>query len=200
MNLTNKDVIMSLSRRFMDQHLSAYSKNAGMFFIWGLILMAIGIFAVTATNFTTIVSVVLLGFLILLAGSVLLIDTFTFWRGKDHGFVLSLLVSILYLAAGVLLISNPIEGSISLTFLLGTIYTFLGLARMFFYGQVQMPQWGWSFANGLITFLIGILILASWPGSSLFIIGLFIGIDLFFCGLAYTMAGVALRSKGKRRK
>lgn len=191
---------MSLTARYMDQHLSAYSKNAGMFFIWGLILMAIGVFAVTATTFTTIVSVMVLGFLLLFAGCVLFLDSFTFWRGKDHGFVLSLLASILYIAAGVLLISNPVEGSISLTFLLGVIYTFLGLARMFFYGMVKLPQWGWSFANGVITLLIGILILMSWPGSSLFIIGLFVGIDLFFCGLAYTMASVALRGKGKSRR
>lgn len=191
---------MSLSGRFMDQHLSAYSKNASMFFIWGLILMAIGVFAVTATTFTTIVTVMVLGFLLLFAGCVLFLDSFTFWRGKDHGFALSLLASILYIAAGVLLISNPVEGSISLTFLLGVIYTFLGLARMFFYGMVKLPQWGWSFANGVITLLIGILILMSWPGSSLFIIGLFVGIDLFFCGLAYTMASLALSGKGKRRK
>lgn len=191
---------MSLSARFMDQHLTAYSKNARMFFIWGLILMAIGVFAVTATTFTTLVSVMVLGFIILFAGCVLMLDTITFWRGKDHGFVLSLLASILYIGAGVLLISNPVEGSISLTFLLGAIYTFLGLARMFFYGTVQLPQWGWSFANGAITLLIGILILMSWPSSSLYIIGLFIGIDLFFCGLAYTMAGVALNGKTKRKR
>lgn len=189
---------MSFSSRFMDQHLQAYNKNSGMFFIWGLILMAAGIFCVTATTFSTIVSVMVLGFIILFSGCVLFLDSFTFWRGKDHGFALSLLAAILYLAAGVLLISNPVEGSISLTFLLGVIYVVLGLARLFFYGMVKLPQWGWSFANGIITLLIGILILMSWPASSLFVIGLFVGIDLFFCGLAYTMASIAVG--GKRRR
>lgn len=189
---------MGFSSSFMNQHSSAYAKNSGMFFIWGLILMAVGIFAVTATTFTTLVSVMVLGFIILFAGCVLFLDSITFWRGKDHGFALSFLASLLYLAAGVLLLSNPVEGSITLTFLLGVIYTILGLARLFFYGVVKVPQWGWSFANGLITLLIGILILMSWPASSLFIIGLFVGIDIFFCGLAYTMGAVAMRSKSKR--
>lgn len=186
---------MSFSSRFMDPHLQAYNKNSSMFFIWGLILMAIGVFCVTATTFTTIVSVMVLGFLILFSGCVLFLDAFTFWRGKEHGFALSLLASILYMAAGVLLISNPVEGSISLTFLLGVIYVILGLARLFFYSMIQLPQWGWSVANGFITLLIGILILSSWPSSSLFIIGLFVGIDIFFCGLAYTLAAIAMGSR-----
>ncbi|HTM64148.1 MAG TPA: DUF308 domain-containing protein [Gammaproteobacteria bacterium] len=189
---------MSFSANFMDKHLSSYKKNSSKFFIWGLILMALGLFAVTATTFTTLVTVIVLGFLLLFSGLVILLDTFTFWRDKGHGFSLSLLASVLYIAAGILLISNPVESSISLTFLLGVIYTFLGLARIFFYSMVQLPQWGWSFANGIITFLIGILILMSWPASSLFIIGLFVGIDLFFCGLAYTMVSVAARGKSRR--
>lgn len=186
---------MSFSAQFIDQHLDAFRKNSGWFFVWGLLLMAAGIFAVSAAAFSTIVSVIVLGFLILFAGFVLLLDSVTFWRGKDHGFTWSLLASFIYIAAGTLLISNPVEGSVSITFLLGILYTILGLARIFFYGMVKLPQWGWSFANGIITLLIGILILMSWPASSFFVIGLFVGIDMFFCGLAYTMAAIAARKK-----
>tara|TARA_R110000868_G_scaffold203421_2_gene451230 strand:- start:129 stop:698 length:570 start_codon:yes stop_codon:yes gene_type:complete len=186
---------MSMSARFLDLHLDAYAKNWGKFFVWGLILMATGVFAVGATAFTTLVTVMVLGFIILFSGCVIFLDTFTFWRGKDHGFILHLLASILYLAAGLLLISNPAEASISITFLLGVIYTILGLTRLFFSTSTKLPNWGWSFSNGIITLLIGILILMSWPTSSMYIIGLFVGIDLFFCGLAYTMAALALRAR-----
>lgn len=186
---------MSLSGRFLDLHLESYAKNWSKFLIWGVILMGLGIIAVSATAFTTLVTVMVLGFLILFSGCVLFLDTFTYWHGKDHGFILHLFVAILYLAAGLLLISNPVEGSVSITFLLGVIYTLLGLARIFFSSAIRLPNWGWSFSNGIITLLIGILILMSWPDSSLFIIGLFVGIDLFFCGLAYAMASIALRSR-----
>lgn len=189
---------MSITSRFLDQHISDYAKNSRLFMIWGVILMALGLLAVSATTFTTMVSVMVLGFLILFSGCVVLLDTFTFWRGKDHGFVLALLAGLLYVAAGVLLISNPVEGSVTITFLLGTIYTFLGLMRIMFSTAARLPQWGWTLANGIVTLLIGILILMSWPESSLFIIGLFVGIDMFFCGLAYTMAAVALNSINKR--
>ena len=167
---------MTLSARFIDLHLEAYSKNWEKFLIWGILLMAIGVIAVGATAFTTLVTVMVLGFLILFSGCVILLDTFTFWHGKDHGFTLHLLAALLYLAAGVALLSNPVEGSITITFLLGLIYMLLGLTRIFFSSAIRLPNWGWTFSNGIVTLLIGILILMSWPASSLYIIGLFIGL------------------------
>lgn len=189
---------MSIATRFFDEHAKAYAKNWKMFFIWGLVLMAVGFLAVSYTALTTIVSIMLLGFLILFSGCVLFLDAFTFWQGKDHGFIWHLCIAILYVFAGVMLISNPIEGSVTITFLLGLIYTVLGLVRIFFSTSIRLPNWGWTLTNGLITLLIGILILSSWPSSSFYIIGLFIGIDIFFCGLAYTMASFAIRQAGKR--
>jgi len=193
---------MSLSANYLAAHSKDYAKNWSLFFIWGILLMAFGFIAVSAVTFTTLISVMVLGFLILFSGCVVLLDTFTFWRGRDHGFISHLLISILYLAAGIMLISNPVEGSVTLTFLLGVIYTTLGLMRLFFSSAIRLPNWGWSFANGIITLLIGILILSSWPASSLFIIGLFVGIDIFFCGLAYAMAAFAIRGgvKAKSRR
>ncbi len=188
---------MTLSARFIDLHLAAYAKNWNKFLMWGLALMLIGVIAVTATALTTLVTIMMLGFLLLFSGFVLLLDTFTFWHGKDHGFSIHLLASLLYIAGGIVLLANPVEGSVTITFLLGVIYTFLGLTRIFFASAIRLPSWGWTFSNGMITLLIGILILMSWPASSLFIIGLFVGIDIFFCGLAYTMAAFALKSKLK---
>lgn len=186
---------MSLSQQYLSLHLKAYSKNSGKFILWGIILMLAGILAVSASTLTSIVTVVFLGFLILFSGFVVLIDTFTFWLGKDHGFITHLLAAILYLAAGTLLLANPIEGALTITFILGIIYLLLGLTRIFFSTSIRLPSWRWGLVNGVITTLIGVLILTSGPDFKLFIIGLFIGIDIFFCGLAYTMAGFAIRSK-----
>lgn len=192
---------MSMSQNFLDAHLESYSKNWSRFMIWGILLMVLGFIAVSATAFTTLVTVMILGFLIFFSGCVLLLDTFSYWYGRDHGFIMHFLASILYLAAGVVLISNPEAGSVTFTFLLGILYVFLGITRILFSTSIRLPNWGWTLTNGILTLLIGILILGSWPASSLFIIGLFVGIDIFFCGLAYTMAAVALKAKsGKKRR
>jgi uncharacterized membrane protein HdeD (DUF308 family) len=185
---------MSLSIRFDDQHLPAFGKNWGRFLLWGIVLVILGVVAICASTIATLISVVALGFLIFFAGAVILIDTLTFWWGKWGGFFLHLLAAILYLIVGAILIMNPIEGSISLTLLLGAFYVVIGLYRIFYSTTAQLPRWGWSLFNGIISLLLGILILASWPSSALFIIGLFVGIDLVFAGWTYIMAALAART------
>lgn len=160
----------------------------------GIALMILGCFAIAASAFTTLVSVVLLGFVIFFSGVIMALDTFTFWMSKWSGFFIHATLAILYIAVGLMLINNPVEGSISLTLLLGIFYTIAGIFRIGFATSLQTPKWKWSLFNGIITLILGILILNSWPASSLFIIGLFVGIDLFFVGWAYVMGALAAHS------
>jgi uncharacterized membrane protein HdeD (DUF308 family) len=175
---------------------AAFRKNALWFFLWGIVLFILGICAISAATFTTFLSVVFIGFMITLAGCVIVLDSFTFWR-KQKGFLLHLLMGILYVAVGFMLIESPLAGSISLTFLLGVFYLVIGLFRLFHSSSLRAPRWGWNFFNGLISALLGILILMNWPESSLYIIGLFVGIDLLFCGWAYMMAALSARAVTK---
>lgn len=184
---------MGFSTQVNSQYIIAFSKHWVWFLLWGIAIAALGAFAISASTLTTLVTVILLGLLLLAGGIVVIIDAFTFWRGKGSGFVMHVIMGLLYLLAGCILIKNPVAGSVSITLLLGIFYIFLGIFRLAYSLSLQMFSWGWSFFNGLITLLLGILIIANWPGSSLFIIGLFIGIDLFFCGWAYIMVALAAR-------
>ncbi len=189
---------MSLSMRFTDLHLPDFGKHWGRFLVWGIVLVILGIAAISASTFATLLSVVVLGFLIFFSGIVILLDTFSFWWSRWGSFWLHLIVALLYIAVGIILIMNPVEGSISLTLVLGIFYLIIGAFRIIFSSTARSPQWGWSLFNGFITFLLGILILASWPASSLFILGLFIGIDLVFLGWTYVMTALAARSVHER--
>jgi uncharacterized membrane protein HdeD (DUF308 family) len=182
---------MSLLIPFSEQYLPAFGKNSRRFFLWGIILFVLGCLAISAAAFTTLLSVVFLGFVIFFSGAVMAIDSVTFWWGKWNGFLIHILLAILYLGIGVMLIQNPIEGSVSLTLLLGIFYIIAGIFRIAFSSTLRVPRWGWGWFNGLITLILGILILTSWPASSLFIIGLFVGIDLLFAGWTYMMLGAA---------
>lgn len=185
---------MSLSSRVADRYLAALNKNWLWFLLWGIAITALGIFAISATTFTTVVTVIVLGLLLLFGGVIVAIDAFTFWRGKGSAFVIHVIMAILYLIAGWILIKNPLEGSVSITFLLGVAYIILGIFRIIYSLSMQMLRWGWSLFNGIITLLLGILIMAAWPASSLYIIGLFVGIDLIFCGWAYIMVAIAAKN------
>ena len=182
---------------FTLQHLPAFKNNWKRFLFLGIVLFALGIFAIYASTFTTLVSVIFLGFVLFVGGVLIAFDTFSFWWKKWNGFFVHLIVAILYLAVGICLIKDPVQSLITLTLLLGIFYIAAGVLRIAFSAALQSPQWGWSWLNGLITLLLGILIIVSWPGSSLFIIGLFVGIDLLFAGWSYIMAALAGRRLNK---
>ncbi len=191
---------MCLLKSFNDQNIPSFGKNWSMFLIWGIVLFLLGILAVSATTLTTMITVTTLGFIIFLSGIVITVDSFSSWRGKWGGFLIHFIVGLLYLAVGVMLIKNPLQASISLTLLLGIFYIIAGVFRLIISMSVKMPRWGWNWLNGLITLLLGILIITSWPASSLFFIGLFVGVDLLFCGWAYIMTGIAARRFAKQMR
>lgn len=177
----------------MNANLGPFSRNWVWLLLAGLILLALGAAAISFSAFTTIISVVFIAIVILASGIVVIIDSFASWWGHWRGFTLHLLMGILYTAAGIVLLKNPLYATMSLTLLLGIMYLGLGIFRSFYSLFVRGPQWGWSLFSGLLAFLLGALILGEWPASSLFIIGLFVGVDLLIAGWVYIMAAFAVK-------
>ena len=110
-------------------HLATFSKNWAWFFLWGLALVILGCAAISAATFTTMLSVIFIGLLILISGVVITLDSFTFWWRKWSGFFLHLLMGLLYIVTGALLINTPLLGSIPLTLFLGIFYMLIGIYR-----------------------------------------------------------------------
>jgi uncharacterized membrane protein HdeD (DUF308 family) len=183
---------MSMLKKFSDEHLPDFHGRKNVFLILGTLLVALGIMAISAAVFTTFLSVMLLGALLLASGVILFCDSFSFWKRKS-GFLVHMLISLLYIVIGILLLTKPVMASLSLTLVLGIFYIISGIFRITFASGVQTPLWGWAWFNGLIALAIGVLIITSWPTSSFFIIGLFVGIDLVFAGIAYIMASLSGR-------
>jgi uncharacterized membrane protein HdeD (DUF308 family) len=147
---------------------------------------------------TTIISMVFIGALLIVGGIVIMIDAFTFWRAHAwSSFALHILIGLLYFCAGIMLIESPLAGSISLTFLLGLFYIIVGVFRIITSLSIRQPKWGWNFFSGLLALVLGTMILESWPASGLFVIGLFVGIDLLFIGFVYIMGALAARTAMK---
>lgn len=162
---------------------------------WGVALIILGLLAISFATFTTLLSVVLLGALILAGGLFVIIDAFYFWRHR-HGFFLRFSMGLLYSIVGLIFIFGPVLGSAAITLLLAVLFILLGISRIVSSTALQLPRWKWSLASGIITLILGVMILAEWPASGLFIIGLFVGIDLMLFGWAYVM--VALFARGAK--
>ncbi len=166
-------------------------KHWGWLLALGFISILLGILALGASVFFTLASVLLFGWILLIMG--ILEVGHSFWQRQWGGFFLHLLNGILSIVVGVLMIGNPAASALILTLLLAMFFMVAGLFRLIAALALRYPSWGWRLFNGLLTLSLGILIWAQWPLSGLWVIGLFIGIDLIFSGWSSVMLALAAR-------
>lgn len=173
---------------------SLYTLHWKKFLFWGFALVVLGMIAISTSILTTILTVFILGGIFTMAGTIVIMNAWSYRQITKTSFILHTLMGLCYITVGFMLINNPLQGSITLTFLLGAFYLFMGGFRTFYAMSHQGPRWMLSLLNGLVSFILGILILSNWPAASLYIIGLFVGIDLLFCGWVFIMSALAARN------
>jgi uncharacterized membrane protein HdeD (DUF308 family) len=166
-------------------------RNWGLLLALGIAELLLGLIALGVVGVVTLASVLFFAWLLILSGVFHLIRAFR-TRGWE-GVTLHLLIGILQAAVGVLLLANPAAGAASLTLLLAVLFIVSGLFRIGFAVMTRIHGWGWQVLSGLVAFLLGMLISAGWPASSVWVIGTFIGIDLIFGGWAFIMLALAAR-------
>jgi uncharacterized membrane protein HdeD (DUF308 family) len=161
-----------------------------LFLALGLVSIFLGFVAI-GSPYVALVSVFFLGVLLLVAGITEVIHAVVVrnWRS----FALHLLAAALYLLVGLFMIEDPVRAAVVLTLLLAANFFVGGLLRIIFSLVMQFPAWPWVLLHGVIDLILGVLILSGWPDSSLQIIGLFIGLDLFFHGWSWVLLGLSVR-------
>lgn len=158
-----------------------YAKVGGIFF---LILGVIGILFPT---FMTMSTVVFISYLMLFSGIGAAYLTWvsdpTDWAGWLKSFAL--------IGVSLYMLFYPIQGAGTLGLLL-SLYYFMDAFASFgigFSSFVRKNKWIWFF-NGLVSSLLATIILLSWPFSSIWLVGFFVGISLFIDGLALIFGGL----------
>lgn len=159
--------------------------------VLGICLQVLGLIAVGSTLIATLATVVLFGILILAGGIAQIVGAFSV--GRWSGFLIHLLLGILYVVTGFLLIDEPLEGAMLLTLLLAAMLIVGGVFRIVASLTIRFPHWGWQLLSGLISVLLGVMIYKGFPQTGLVVIGLFVGIELILDGLAWIMLSVAIR-------
>jgi len=167
-------------------------RNWGWFLVLGIILILIGMVAISASFIATLATVVVLGCLALFGAGAQLVAAVLSRRW--NGFFLHLLIGLLYLVIGFLIIQHPVGAAAGLTLLLAVSFMVGGLFRIIFALTERPYHWGWVLLNGIITLVLGVMIWRHWPGDALWVIGLFIGIDMLFNGWSLAMLGIAAKS------
>lgn len=164
----------------------------GLFFGLGLVLLLLGMIGLACPLTFTTGLVFVTGFLVLIGGVAQTAHAFLAMRWS--GFLLELLIGILDIVVGVFMITRPEKAALVLTLLLAAWFIAGGVFRIVAAASIRFPNWGWTVFGGVVTAALGVLILSEWPESGEFFIGLYVGISLFFQGVAWIMLALSLRS------
>ncbi len=163
----------------------------GWFLAFGAGLLLLGIAAVARSVTATLASMVFFGWLLLLAAGIEIAQSVMV--GQWSGFFHHLVAAILFAVLGILLVTRPVVSAEVLTIVIAMFFLIGGLFQLIASLATALPGWGWQVADGIITVVLGLLLLAQWPASGLWAIGLFIGIDLIFYGSAWIALAFRLR-------
>lgn len=158
----------------------------------GIVLLVLGIAAILWPAFSTLVATLFVGWMLLVSGILALLGSFTI-----HGtgpFFGALLLALLSIAAGVFLLFNPLAGAVALTLIVAAIFMLQGAFEMLFAFEVR-PLSGWvpMLLSAIITIAMALLIAAEWPGISLFLLGILLGVNFISTGLGYVSISRTLK-------
>jgi uncharacterized membrane protein HdeD (DUF308 family) len=165
--------------------------NWGWFLALGVVLLVLGIAAIVRSVSSTVVSMMFFGWILIFAGLIEFVNAFMV--GKWAGFFLHLLAAILFAVTGVLMVARPVISAEAATFLMSMFFLIDGLYQFVYALWTHLPGYGWQALNGAVSSVLGFLLLAQWPVSGLYAIGLFVGIDLLFYGWAWVALALDLR-------
>jgi uncharacterized membrane protein HdeD (DUF308 family) len=159
----------------------------------GVLLVLAGLFVLGDVALATVISAILFGIILLVAGAAEIFQAFSAPRWR--GFILRLFVGALYAVCGLMLVMDPLGSSVILTLIFGVALVASGVVRLF--QAFQYWQWfGWLLlASGLVGIIAGLVILAKWPISGLWVIGFVVGVDLLFHGVWWIVLGWRLREE-----
>ena len=174
-------------------HLIPLRRSWGWLMAEGIVLIILGVLGLGAVAVLSLASAVWFGAMLLVGGIVLLIDAFRHKGWKSR--VLHILIGLLYVAVGLMTFANPLLATASLTLLAGAALVATGVLRLVVaFQNRELPAWGWIAVSGALSLLLGGMILAQWPGSSLWVLGTFFAVELIFQGWAAIALARAIRS------
>jgi uncharacterized membrane protein HdeD (DUF308 family) len=175
----------------ISQGLDRVHDSWGWFVALGIALIVLGIVCVMGNVTATMASVLALGWLFVLGAVVSLVQAF---RTYDwSGFFLYLLTALLRGVAGYLLIRYPGSGEVSITILLAALFIVGGLFRSVGATTMRFPSWGWSAFSGIVSVVVGFMLIYQLPNASLWFIGFLVGVDFIFDGISLITLGTAVK-------
>jgi uncharacterized membrane protein HdeD (DUF308 family) len=180
--------------RLQSEVSAAVHEHWKAFLFEGILLAVLGLAAIVAPMIASIAFTIFFGWMFLIAGIAGL--AMTFWARQMPGFWWSLISAVLAIGAGIILLTRPIQGVLTLTIVIGAYFLAEGVATIMYsleHRRELSERWSWMLFSGILDILISFLIISGLPGSAEWAIGLLVGINLLFGGAS--LIGVALAAR-----
>ena len=167
------------------------------FVVLGVVLVALGIFAMGAASLATLASVLVFGWALIVGGILQTVHAI-FQKGWG-GRALDILTGVLFIGVGLVTVWRPVPSAIALTLVIAMALVIRGAFSILVATADRFPRWGWAVAYGVISVILGLTIAAQMPTIALWVIGFFVGIELLVDGVTMAMTGMAARSARRGR-
>jgi uncharacterized membrane protein HdeD (DUF308 family) len=160
----------------------------------GIVYVIAGVVALGSVVMATVASVLIVGVMMIVAGIAEIINAFQ-CKGWG-GFLIWVLLGALYILAGFVTFENPPFAAAILTLLLGASLVASGIMRIILAFSMKREQpWIWVLLSSIVTLLLGLLILVHWPISGVYVLGIFLRIDLAMAGASWIGISLALHRR-----
>ncbi len=117
-------------------------KSWWLYLLLGIVLVIGGVIVLGDVTVASVISAIVIAWAILIVGAFQVVHAFSAKGWK--GFVLDLLLGALYIAAGYILLANPLAATIKLTLIIGIIWLISGLLRIVLAGVLWRDAGGFS--------------------------------------------------------
>ena len=166
--------------------------RAGWGIFLGILTAVLGVLLIAYPLFTATITTIFIASILVIVGVLEVVEAL---RVHTAGaFFARLLLGLVYGFAGVLLLVYPLRGVAVLTMVLGVMLLFeAGFTAALAFQVKPLSGWGWLLFDAVITALLGFLILAHWPSSSLWAIGTLVGVAVLIRGVTRIALGMGLR-------
>ena len=187
----NKFITIDLEQ--IQQSMLIYlKKHWKIFFAEGIFFVFLGTLAIIVPHVFTMGITLFLGWLLLLGGIAQIIRAVSILNMP--GFSLWFFIGLLQAAIGYFLVSEPAQGSLTLTMLITLFFAMEGIAKIYFAFMMRpLAHWGWVLFSGLTALILAVVVWAGWPGTGSWVLGLLLGINMVFLG--WSLIKISLHNK-----
>ena len=159
----------------------------------GIVMVILGVIGLGMTVLFNEIVVMYFGFLLLFGSGVQLMQAFRAeaWKGR----VWHVLIALVYIVGGIIAITEPVIAGMTLALLIAWTLIVIGVLRLFMALQMRGANgWLWTLLGGILSVVLGVMIINEWPQSGLWVIGLFVAIEILFAGWSQIMIALAAKN------